>query len=149
MLRIQFAHALKLCQELALQGLYHHIPAVRPQTDPLASKLLNYQLVLTDLTKGSYARPSSHRRSGWHNIRATHEAHRASGADAQLYTALLQDFFCVAVLHDLRPPPPPPRTKHKCVTARYHGDLQNSAAFLGFDCKAAILYELIRSPLEN
>eukprot|EP00971_Amphidinium_carterae_P322493 6409413-Amphidinium_carterae.1 len=45
--------------------------------DPLASRLLNYELVFTDLTTASYARPILHKRSGWHNIIATtHEAHR-------------------------------------------------------------------------
>eukprot|EP00971_Amphidinium_carterae_P108297 2144350-Amphidinium_carterae.1 len=42
--------------------------------DPLALGLLNDELVFTDLTTGSYARPVIHNCSGWHNIIATHKA---------------------------------------------------------------------------
>eukprot|EP00971_Amphidinium_carterae_P309600 6152753-Amphidinium_carterae.1 len=63
--------------------------------DPVVSRQLNYKLVLTRPANASYARPGRHKRSGWDNIIATREAHRASHSDAPFFTTLMQDFFCV------------------------------------------------------
>eukprot|EP00971_Amphidinium_carterae_P035771 703865-Amphidinium_carterae.1 len=117
------------------------VVASRDDLRPLASRLPNHELVFTDLTTGSYARPVVHKSACWHNNVATQKAHRANGSDAQLFAALLQDFFCVAAL--------PPRAKYKCVAAGYHANLQNTVASLGFNRKAAIINQLIRSPLET
>eukprot|EP00971_Amphidinium_carterae_P007607 150793-Amphidinium_carterae.1 len=53
----------------------------------------------------------------------------------------MQDSFCVDVRNY--------RAKDNGLAAGYHGDLQNTAQFLGFNCKAAILYQLISRRQEN